>query len=62
VTFILYVKRVPGYQLSYKLEQDMSLATYLVTLNTKPLNLTKVAATQLASVKEGILFSLYLLI
>jgi hypothetical protein len=39
----------------------MPLATRLVTLNTKHLNLAKVAATQLTSVKEGIIpFSLYL--
>jgi hypothetical protein len=39
----------------------MALAPCLVTLNTKPLNLAKVAATQLTSVKEGIIsFSLYL--
>jgi hypothetical protein len=38
----------------------MSLATCLVTLNTKLLNLTKVEATQLTSVKEGIIpFSLF---
>jgi hypothetical protein len=40
----------------------MALATCLVTLNTKPLNLTKGTATQLTSVKEVIIpFSLCLL-
>jgi hypothetical protein len=39
----------------------MSLATCLVTLNTEPLNLTKVAETKVTSVKEDIIpFSLYL--
>jgi hypothetical protein len=34
----------------------MTLVTCLVTLNTKPLNLTKVAATQLTSKKASSLF------